>query len=29
MEYKTNIDAARSKVLDEIVTISEDLGLYD
>jgi excisionase family DNA binding protein len=29
MEYKTNIDVARSKVLDEIVTISEELGLYD
>ncbi|MEI6430480.1 MAG: excisionase family DNA-binding protein [Pseudanabaena sp. ELA607] len=29
MEYKTNIDTARSKVLDEIVAISEDLGLYD
>ena len=29
MEYKTNIDAARSKVLDEIVAISEELGLYD
>jgi len=29
MEYKTNIDAARSKILDEIVAISEDLGLYD
>jgi excisionase family DNA binding protein len=29
MEYKTNIDAARGKVLDEIVAISEELGLYD
>jgi excisionase family DNA binding protein len=29
MEYKTNIDAARSKILDEIVAISEELGLYD
>ena len=29
MEYKKNIDTARSKVLDEIVAISEELGLYD
>jgi excisionase family DNA binding protein len=29
MEYKTNIDAARSKVLDEMVAISQQLGLYD
>jgi len=29
MEYKTNIDVARSKVLDEIVAISEELGLYN
>lgn len=29
MEYKQNIDAARSKVLDELVAISEELGLYD
>ncbi len=29
MEYKKNIDAARSKVLDELVDISETLGFYD
>ena len=29
MEYKTNIDAARNKVLDELVEESEKLGLYD
>lgn len=29
MEYKKNIDAARSKVLDELVELSEKLGLYD
>lgn len=29
MEYKTNIDAARSKVLDELVEESQKLGFYD
>ncbi len=29
MTYKTNIDAARSKVLDELVEESQKLGFYD
>jgi excisionase family DNA binding protein len=29
MEYKKNIDAARSKVLTELVEESQRLGLYD